>query len=181
MNYKLLPAAILSCGLITLLTACGDSASNNGLTFQNNIETSFAFSDNPRSNIIYFKNAHSGRYVCIIDSTNIFSVGFNMKVKDIDPDPLKKVTIGAWFNAQQAGSNAQLAIDIRDKNGNTVDWIAQPTGEYLTSTGDWNWVEMSIDLTVKNFNNPDNIYRIYAFNRTGSSVLVDDIKISFEK
>ncbi|MCX6274041.1 MAG: hypothetical protein NTV09_02375 [Bacteroidetes bacterium] len=178
LRFSLFTASLFA---VIYLTGCADSGSNDGLTFNNDMETTFAFNEHPASNIVYFKNAHSGRYVSIIDTSNIWCGGFNMKVKDIDPAPLSKVTIGAWMYAQQPNADAQLAIDIRDKDGNTLDWLGQPAHDFLTTTVNWTWVQMEVDLSVKNRNNIDNTYRIYVVNNTGSAVLVDDLKIRFEK
>ena len=180
MKRKFSIIALLSLPIL-VLNSCSDSKSNDGLTFTNDMETIFAWSDNAPKNILYFNNAHSGKYVCMIDSSNIFSTTFNMNAKAISSSPLKRVTIGAWFNSQQNGSEPNIAIDIRDKDGSTIDWIAQSGKDLIKSTGEWTWVEMSVDLTSKNRNALDNSYRVYAFNKNGSGCLVDDIEISYEK
>lgn len=178
MKKVLFLMAVMAAGVF--LTQCS-SSEHNELTFTNDMETIYAWSDNHPSNIVYFNNAHSGKYVCLIDSTNIFGVTFNMKNKQVDPSQLKKVTIGAWFNAQQKDSDPFLAIDIRDADGNSIDWISSSVKDNLKSTGEWTWSEMTIDLTPKNRNGLENTCRIYAFNKSGSTCLVDDMKISYEK
>ncbi len=163
------------------LNSCSDSKSNDGLTFVNDMENQFAWNENHHPNIVYYKNAHSGKYVSIIDSVNIFSPSYLMKFKDVDSSPLKRVTVGAWFNAQQDGSDPQIAIDIRDKTGNSMEWISQDGKDLVKNTGSWEWVEFTVDLSVKGRNQPDNSLKIYAFNKSGSSCLVDDIQVSYEK
>ena len=171
---------------VAILTAVISSCSNMGsgdnkLVFENNMEASYAWSDIPQRNLIYSPVAHSGKYVCIIDSANVFSITYNMKMRDVDPEPLKRVKVGAWFNAQQDGSDPNLAIDVRDSLGNTIDWISQNSKELSKRTGNWEWMEMSIDLTVKKRNASGNSLRIYAFNKMPAGCLVDDFQVAYEK
>jgi hypothetical protein len=180
MNLKSSSLFILSMALVGF-SGCSDLKSNDGLTFTNDMETVVGWSTNAPSNFVFFNNAHSGKYVCIIDSANIFGSTFEMKSKAIASAPMKRVTIGAWFNTQQNGSEPQIAIDIRDKDGNTIDWIAMPVKDVLKNTGDWTWAEMTVDLTPKNRNAVDNAFRVYAFNKSGAACLVDDMVIRFEK
>ncbi len=170
-------------GLIVLMTGgCSDDKTGDSeIVFLNNMEASYAWSEFPQRNLIYSPNAHSGRYVCIIDSANVFGITYTMKMANVDPSPLKRVKVGAWFNAQQDGSDPNLAIDIRDSLGNTIDWISQNSQDLSKRTGTWEWMEMSIDLTAKNRNAPGNSLRIYAFNKMPAPCLVDDFEVRYEK
>jgi hypothetical protein len=172
---------MILCTGIFLPGCTKNGAGENNLVFINNMEASFAWSEMPQRNLVYSPIARSGKYVCIIDSGNVFSITYNMKMSDVDPDPLKRVTVGAWFNVQQDGSDPNLAIDVKDSIGNTIDWISQNDKNLAKRTGNWEWMEMTIDLTVKKRNASGNTIRIYAFNKKGAACLVDDFEVRYEK
>ena len=157
------------------------SKSDDGLTFTNDMETILAWTDDTPANIVYFNNAHSGKYVNLIDSSHVFGSTFQMRNKDVSTTLLKKVTFGAWFNSQQNGSQPELVIDLHDKNGNSIEWISESVKDKIKTQGKWTWAEFSIDLVAKKRNDPENSLRIYAINKSGSVCLVDDMQVSYEK
>jgi len=170
--------------IFSLLTfsRCSDHSSGNGeLVFVNNMDMLVAFNPSTPRNIVPYKNAHSGMFVCIVDSENVFSVNYEMKNRNISNEPLKRVKVGAWINMQQEGSDPNLAIDIRDSSGKTLDWIAVNSKDLSKKTMEWQWMELTVDLTVKKRNAPENSLRIYAFNQKGASCLVDDMEVRYEK
>ena len=181
MKRNLFLTAALTTSLY-FLPGCSGPDSKSELSFVNDMETLFGWNTNSRlSNIVYYKGAHSGRYVCAMDSSNNFGPTFEMRLKEVDPGPLKRLKVGCWFNTQQEGSRPEIIVDIRDKDGNTKEWLTQPGKDIIKSTGEWTWVELQLDLSVKNRNLPDNIFRIYPLNTSGAVALADDIGIHFEK
>ena len=167
---------------LIFLTDCSKTGTqDNGLVFLNNMEAVVGWTVAPAGNLIYDADAHSGKYVCLIDSSSVFGITYNMKLQDVDHSPLKRVKVGAWFKTLRDGADPNLAIDIRDSLGNSIDWFAQNSDNLLKKPGEWEWMEMSIDLTVKNRNAPSNTLRIYPFNKMPAPCLVDDIAVSYEK
>jgi hypothetical protein len=132
--------------------------------------------------MIQFPDAHSGTHVCKLNKDNPFSSSMDIKVKDISRKPLKTARITAWFMITSNTSDQNLVLDIRDSTlQNSFEWINTDAANYLTDLNKWAKVEMTVDLTKKDRNNPNNVYRIYAANSKDEPVYVDDFEVSFEE
>jgi hypothetical protein len=180
MNTRSTTYVILICAsLLFFFSACSDEENYNKLSFDNNIEcTGWSTS----GSTIPYANAHSGNYVCKIDKNNSFSTMLDIKVKDISKKPLKRAKITAWFMLTSHDTEQNLVLDVRDSTlQNSFEWIKTDAADYTNDLNKWTKAELIVDLTKKDRNNVNNIYRIYAANGKNDPVYVDDFEVSFEE
>ena len=165
--------------VFTMLFSCSREEKKSKLAFDNNIESIY-WGSSP--NTIKFANAHSGNYVCKLDKTNPFSQVFNIKVKDLSTKPLRRAKISAWFMLTGNYSEQNLVLDVRDSSmQQSLEWINTDAIDYVKDLNKWGKAELIVDLTKKNRNNPNNVFRIYASNGKEEPIYVDDFEIQFEE
>ena len=166
---------------IALVSSCSNEQKDSKLFFSNNIENGYVWGDHSPS-IQRFDNAHSGNYVCKLDEKTPYSVVFNMREKAISTKQLKKATVTAWFLLTGTNSEQNLVIDVRDSaDQNSLQWSNMNAANSILDVNKWGQAELSLDLTQKGWDNPNNCIRIYAANGKGEPVYVDDIEIRFEE
>jgi hypothetical protein len=164
---------------IALLTGCSSNNPIDKLKFFNDMETLATFTRTVPAGIVYSESAYSGNYICMLDSTNVFSPSFSMQVKKISAKPVQKVTISAWIKIEP-GADPNLTLDVMNDKESTIEWITKSQQQEL-KPGKWMWVGMTIDLRAKGRNNPENIFKIYAFNKASSKAYIDNMEIQFEQ
>jgi hypothetical protein len=77
-------------------------------------------------------------------------------------------------------STPEMALDIQDKNRQTLEFLSFPVRKIVADKGIWVNASSEIDLTDKSRNNPENYLKIYFLNKNSESVLIDDMEINFE-
>jgi hypothetical protein len=165
--------------IIVLFAGCSGETTKSKLSFDNNNE---CISWQQTASAIRFPQAHSGNYVCKINKDNPFSAVLDIRVKDISDKPLRKARITAWFMLTSNGTEQNLVMDVRDSTmQNSYEWINVDAADYNSELNKWSQAELVIDLTKKDRNNINNVYRIYASNGRSEPVYVDDFEVSFEE
>ena len=76
--------------------------------------------------------------------------------------------------------DAFLVVDIRDKHGNSLEWIGQHLNSISYHLNEWVEFTFQVNLIEKNRNDLDNSIRFYASNSEPDGVLVDDLELFFE-
>ena len=169
---------ILLC-MTALFAGCSEEKVRGKLTFDNNNE---CISWSQSTSTIKFPQAHSGNYVCKINKENPFSNVLNIRVSEISNKPLKRATITAWFMLTSNGTEQNLVMDVRDSSQqNSFEWINVDAADNNNELNKWRKAELVVDLTKKDRNNINNVYRIYASNGRDEAVYVDDFEVSFEE
>jgi|GEM_PF-6349931 len=174
-------AAILRAIPFLFLVACSGSKEDKGnkLTFKNDLEGNYW---SPSQNLISFPQSHSGNFVNKLETGQAFSNIFNIRVKDISSKPVKRAKVTAWFMLTGTDSEQNLVLDVRDSTmQNSFEWINVDATDFVSELNKWGKVELIVDLTLKNRNSPDHVFRIYAANGRKQPVYVDDFEISFEE
>ena len=165
--------------LFFICAGCSREGDFNKLSFNNSLECA---GWSTSGSMIPFADSHSGHYVCKINKDNAFSSILDIKVKDISKKPLKRARITAWFMLTSHTTEQNLVLDVRDSTlQNSYEWINTDAADYSIDLNKWVKAELVVDLTKKNRNNINNIYRIYASNGKDDPVYVDDFEVSFEE
>jgi hypothetical protein len=170
--------------IILLLTVaftwgCNSGKNDSKLHFTNTIESSYAWTDHPATNMIWSNDAHSGNYVCKLDSSACCSATFNMKLSDISKKSLKSVHITAWINLSSISASADLILDVRDNSQKTLDYISTSAMDFISQPNQWVQVSLDANLDEKNRNKADNYFRVFVANSKPDYALVDDIELEF--
>ena len=164
--------------IIILFAGCSDDTSQTRFRFDNNNE---CISWRHTTSTVRFPQAHSGNYVCRINKDNEYSTILDIRVRDISDKPLKKARISAWFMLTGNASMQNLVFDVRDSSVmNSYEWINADAADQDYELNKWTHVKLEVDLTKKDRNNMNNVYRIYANNNREEPVYVDDFEVFFE-
>jgi len=115
---------------------------------------------------------HSGKHSLNIQPQNEFCITLKTNVKTIFMEN-NAVSISAWIFPKDT-FNAQMVIDIGDKNGN--EWRAILLKPFVKSTGEWQEVFATFELPASVF--PDDEIKIYLWNPEKSSFYLDDFTVS---
>ena len=165
--------------ILIVVAGCTSEQGIGKLTFDNNIE---CISWSHPESTVKFPEAHSGNYVCKIYKDNPYSAVLDIRVKDISSKPLKKIYVNAWFRLTSNASEQSLVLDIRDSTvQNSFEWLNVDAADFNNDLNKWSRAELIVDLTKKDRNNINNVYRIYAVNNRDEPVYVDDFEVSFEE
>ena len=173
-----LKSLLLCLFLIIHVTSC-KKGTNAIAEYTSNMETQLAWTDNPAPNIILNPNAHSGNYVCRLESANQYSPTFNMKVGAISKSNFTKVKVGIWMKAEEVNANPTLVVEIRDGNMQPLDWNGKSYSGPVLNTKDWEYYEYELDLKQKNWLDKNNFLRIYCHNKESHAIFCDDLTVSF--
>jgi hypothetical protein len=165
-------------GMSLLIYSCGSEEPR--MKYFNDIDNHVGWNENVQGNIIFDREARSGKYVCKIDNQSPYSVTFELQTMEITDNVLKRVNVSAWVKIDDANSEPLVVVDILDKDRNSREWIPQGLDDKQNSVGKWVKLSSQIDLTSNNRNQPQNSFRIYVSNGSASSALVDDIEVVFK-
>jgi len=164
---------LLFVAMAAILVACNNKSKNNGTTFTNDLDNVKMW-NNPVNLVKGI--AHSGVYSCKLDTSNIFSYGFNSILGDVLTKLPKKVNVSIWAYSLTANPDASIVIEINN-NGQQIFW-KNAGFNAVTKAKEWMEVKASFDLPA----NLDlkNEIRVYVWNPKKLEFYVDDFNISFE-
>jgi len=123
---------------------------------------------------VYFSSHTSNK----LDSSNIFSSAFSAPYKDLFKDG--KITITATANAffLDTTAFATLVLSI-ERNGKSVAYHTSPAHRYAGRPG--NWSKVVLTRTIEDDFLPDDLVKIYVWNKGKALLYIDDFKIEILK
>ena len=166
--------------LAVVLTSCGGDK-NSRLRYFNSMETDYSWQDNPPESIRRSKDAHSGDFLCKIDSVTPYSPTFNMKLWEISDKSLRSVHIKAWVKMSTLLSDPQIAVDIHDSTGKSIEWMSKKVKDFVSEPDRWVEASFNLELDQKDRNRRSNTIRIYVSNGHPDVAFADDIEIKFKE
>lgn len=159
--------------------SCSKKEEKFVVKYTSDMDTQIGWTDNPLPHLIKSPNAHSGNYICRLDSVHPYSPTYNMHVSDISREKFSKLKLRTWIKAESIVAHPHLVLDIRNSNNETLEWLAKDFTGPVLNTKDWEMYEFEVDLTEKERLKESNIYRIYVSNGKADAVLCDDIEVIF--
>jgi len=120
--------------------------------------------------------AHSGTYASKLDTSNIYSFGFQSVLNNILTKTPKKINVTVWVYSLQPNLDGSLVVDINN-NGQTVYWNSAGL-KAVTKTKEWTEVKASFNLPA-NLDIKDEL-KIYVWNPKKFNFYIDDLSITFE-
>jgi hypothetical protein len=175
---------LLHCALIVFFLDLGcknNTDDSKHYSYLHNMDNDLAWNNHNVSNIALVKIAHSGTYACKLDSGKPYSPVFTMRLKDVSSNPLKNLTISAWFFLQENDTDPHLVADFRNGNDSSFQFENTSIGDMIIEKRRWTKASVTIDLTTGNKNNLENILRVYAYNSTLPPLWCDDLEINFSE
>ena len=121
--------------------------------------------------------AHSGMFSSKMDSLFEYSTIFEIPVKSVLPQSIKKVLVILWVYFPQKVTNGNLVIQTK-QDGVTKFWIGYKLEDQVKKANKWTEVTFSTNLP-DNISNKDSI-GIYVTNPQKNKFYVDDFDINFE-
>lgn len=101
---------------------------------------------------------------------------YRKPVSEIDV-PLNNVRISALVNSNARSSDVALVCSLEDSTGTAYYWQRYPLRPQFRGSGNWSWVTSLFRCGTPR--NPSDTFVIYPMKSDGSSVLIDDLEVSF--
>jgi len=176
---KIVRISFFALSLATLISAC-ESNKKNALVYDNTVDNNIPWMHGVPANVISLPNAHSGRYVCKLNASAPYSLAFNATFNQISVHKINKVTYTAFLNRDNSQIDTKLIIEIRDKEDKLLNWSGKDVQGDIKKDHNWEQVSFSLDVNKNNWNNPENVLRVYTLSSTGTDVLADDFQVTIE-
>jgi len=164
---------LLFVAMVAMIVSCNNKTKNNGNTFTNDLDNVKMW-NNPVNVIKGI--AHSGNYACKLDTSNIYSFGFNILAGDIFIKAPKKINISLWAYSLTVSPDASIVIEI-NKNGQQIFW---KNAGFLPVTKAKEWIEVKTSFDLPANLDPKSELRIYVWNPKKLDFYIDDFNITFE-
>lgn len=120
--------------------------------------------------------AHLGIYSCRLDSTHVYSSGFQSTFNKILNDVPKKVKVNVWVYSLQPKPDASIVVEVSN-NGKSKSWKNSGL-EGVLKVKEWTEVSALFDLP-SDLDINDQV-KIFVWNPNKRVLYVDDLDISFE-
>ncbi len=148
-------------------------------------KTSIVFSNNaeidewsPISSIRENPNAHSGKYVSVIDATSEYSLGLVKQLKNISNQTIDSVTFTYWVFLKNNDANAVTVISIENDQGKSLFWDGPSLRKKVNELN--KWVQVKETFKIPSNTDKNNILKLYVWNKSKEEILLDDFNISFK-
>ncbi len=123
--------------------------------------------------------AHSGKRAAITDNANQY--GPTLKLKSgtlVNKTAETCVRVKLWKYSEAIDTSAMLIISIDSANGKNYSYWRVPF-EKVSWKKMYVWEEVRFGAPLKAHGDPDDIIKIYVWNRTGGRMLIDDFEVEF--
>jgi len=120
--------------------------------------------------------AHSGEYASVTNETHEYSYAYQELLKNINTGLPKRVVLSGWVYSTVANPKLGFILNISEKQ-QQYDWKVYSL-EKLTETG--KWVEFNTTFYMDKPLNPEQEFRIFAWNQSKKPIYFDDFNIRFE-
>jgi len=173
---------ILLISICILISACSKkNSTESSLVFANNMEGIHAWNENHPLNIIKTEKAHSGKFVCNVNSEFPYGSTFYMKLGDISSKKLKKLKVSCWLLSQDKAASPSLVFDILDKNKQSVEYLSKDCRGVIKSENAWFHISNEVNMEPSMRSNPENYLKVYVTNVVPQAVQVDDLIVEFSE
>jgi len=131
----------------------------------------------PNTTQLVTGDAHTGKYSCMVDSNNIYSLTYKGTLKESFNKAISKIEAGVWIKSKNANAKGTLVITIEDTQGVKKYWKGFDT---TTLAGDtWTYLHGETeDLSNSNLTASDQLF-IFFNNTSKEEILIDDFEIFF--
>ena len=158
------------------IVSCGDKKDKqdaNSVKFSNDMENNLQWMN---TNTLVKDKAHSGDYVCKMDSTHEYSFGFYYKFEKMNTKLPKKAKVNLFAFAQSSCEKVQLAIEV-DSLGKTIFWTSKPIEKKLSTPNQW--IEVAEEFDFPQNILPSYDVKVYVWNPKKKNFLLDDLNVEF--
>jgi hypothetical protein len=123
-------------------------------------------------------NAHSGKFVSVVDSINPYSLGISKSIKDISTQPMDSVVFSYWVFLKNVNTDAKTVCDITDKEGKRLQWDGALLRDKIKEVN--KWIEIKETFKIPATVNLESYMKLYVWNTSKDELLIDDLKVVFK-
>lgn len=121
---------------------------------------------------------HSGNYSLLTDMNFNYSIGFTSKVSEISKFPLKKIRATVWCNSPSKLATGAFCVQITNPANENKLWDARIFEDFIKVEN--KWTKAVIDVAIpKEAQAPDNVVKVFLWNKGNIPVYGDDFEIEF--
>ncbi len=124
------------------------------------------------------QNPHSGKLCYLLNSSSTYSPSVTKKISEVIDSELRLVTMSMWLNQQSDDNEVVLVTTIKDQAGKEYFWQGRSSDKGQFPKGKWVKHRAQFKLPFEKIN-PDDIISVYAWNKGGKEVFVDDFLVVF--
>ncbi len=161
--------------LISLLsTACFGPQNNDhkNHVYANDFESLFGVFPN-----VLKGKSHSGDCYYQVSDQIEYTIGFSQFFENISPNSFAKVKASTFIYLPEKDIQAELQIQIWDKQGNMLNMKSLPFETRDVGVSQWKKIKLDMDL-VKDYD-PSKQIRIFIYNPYRKSFMLDDFQVTF--
>lgn len=157
-----------------LLTACFGPQNNDHRNhiYANDFESLFGVLPN-----VLKGKSHSGDCYFQITDQIEYTPGFSQFFENISPNSFAKVKVNAFIYLPEKDIQAELQIQIWDKEGKMLNMKSLPFETRDLGVSQWKKVKLDMDLI--NDYDPSRQIRIFLYNPYRKSFMLDDFQVTF--
>ena len=160
---------LIAIATVSLLASCSGKKST---IYEN--DTDFHDWVNQRS-IKVRDNAHSGSSVSVLDSANVFSLGFSRTIEKISSKTVSEVRFSYWYFATSPNAKITTVCSV-DFTGKNVQWEGHPVKQVELNK----WIQVEEIYKFSNNVKQNNEVAVYVLNESKEEILIDDLKVEFK-
>lgn len=164
---------ILLFSVITIIHSC--SSSNKDNAYINDIDNLSSWFSHPT---IIKGKAHSGLYMCKVDSINPYSIVYNRQLSEVALVGKKKIKFSAWcMSDTHIPKTAKLVLSIEEGKKSFL-WKGPLLMPFMTDVN--NWYEITGEADIPEGLPSESNLIFYLWSPDNETVFVDDFSLSFE-
>ncbi|CAN5375797.1 hypothetical protein BH11BAC1_BH11BAC1_14300 [soil metagenome] len=122
--------------------------------------------------------AHSGSHSILLDGSDTYSETFQKKFYEIATDTIKFISTSAWIYATKDNPSVALVVSTEKPDGTSISWQGKESDKMNLKKNEWHKINFRADLRGLK-TSPDDIIKIYLWNKKGGTVYADDLEIVY--
>ncbi|MBK8873440.1 MAG: hypothetical protein IPN13_05755 [Bacteroidetes bacterium] len=124
------------------------------------------------------EHAHTGVSSFLLTNGVSYSPSVSRRISEVIDSELRLVTMSIWVNQQTDDNELVLVATIKDTQGKDYFWQGRSTEKGFFPKGIWTKHRAQFKLPFEKIK-PEDIISIYAWNKGGKDVFVDDFQVVF--
>ena len=168
---------IITLAITSILASCSTKEvkpEKSTIVFENNAEIDEWA---PIQSIKQVPNAHSGKFVSVIDSVAPYGLGISKSFKEIGNQQTDSVLFNFWIFVKNINTDAKTICDIVDPTGKDIQWMGVPIKDKVKEAN--KWIEIKEVFKMPANINKENYIKLFVMNTSKDEILIDDIRITF--
>jgi len=165
---------IIFIACISIMVSCNSGKKDyNNTTFTNDIDQMAGWTTHP--SIIRSDDAHSGKYMCKVDSITPYSFGFVLEAEYFPVKPTKAINVSVWGKWM---TGAVLLVASLEYEGKCIAWTGTKFSNIVNASNEWANIKAKI-LVPKDIP-PKSVIKSFMYSPEKGVGYCDDFEITFE-